>query len=88
MTYLDQRVDAHEDPHGVQGWTNSANFHCLFVCFTGNDYDISVYNYMFTYLLRNILMYFQDISFFLYIGQSRWEDNVTSTKIRGSSTLM
>ena len=52
------------------------------VCFTGNTYDISVYNY----LLWNILVYFQNVWLFLYLGQSRWEDKVTATKIRGSST--
>ena len=55
------------------------------VCITGNDYHISVYNYIFNYLLRNILIYFQNVRLFLFIGgQSRWEDKVTATKIRGS----
>ena len=57
------------------------------VCFTWKDYDISVYNY-FNYLLWNILIYFQNIFLFLYLGPSRWEDKVTTTKIRGASTLL
>ena len=48
----------------------------LFLCFTENDYDISVYNYIFNYLLRNILIYFQNIWLFLYLGQSRWENKI------------
>ena len=32
-----------------------------FVCFTGKDYDISVYNNIFNYSLRNILIYFQNV---------------------------
>ena len=42
---------------------------------------------LFNYLLRNILIYFQNVCLFLYLGQSRCEDKVTATKIRGTSTL-
>ena len=34
-----------------------------------------------------ILVYFQNVWLFLYLGQSRWEDKVTATNIRGSSKL-
>ena len=57
------------------------------MCITGIDYDIPVYNYIFNYLLRNILIYFQNVWLFLNLGQSRWDDKVTAIKIRGSSTL-
>ena len=55
------------------------------MCFTGKDYDIHVYNNIFNYSLHNILIYFQDVCLFLYLGPSRWEDKVTATMVRGSS---
>ena len=57
------------------------------MCFTGNNYDIFICNYIFNYLFLNILVYFQNVWLFLYLGQSIWEDKVTAIKIRGSSTL-
>ena len=53
------------------------------------DYDISVSvcNYIFNYLLYNIILPPKCLAF-PHLGQSRWEDKITSTKIRGSSTPM
>ena len=51
------------------------------------DYDISVYNNLFNYLLCNILILPPKCLAIPHLGQSRWEDKVTATKIRGSSTL-
>ena len=47
------------------------------------DYDIFVYNNIFNYLSWIILILPQITGF----STSRWEDKVTATKIRGSSTL-
>ena len=61
-------------------------FHCLWSVLLE-----MIMTYLFTIifnnLLRNIQIYFQNVWLFLYLGQSRWEDKVTATKIRGSSTL-
>ena len=47
-----------------------------------SDYNISVYNNIFNYLLWNILILPKQILAFPHIRQSRWKDKVTATKIR------
>ena len=49
--------------------------------------DISVYNYIFNYILYDILILPPKYLAFPYLGQSRWEDKVTATMVRGASTL-
>ena len=48
------------------------------------DYDISVYNNIINYLLWNILILLPKCLAFPHLGQSMWEDYVTTTKIRHS----
>ena len=59
----------------------------VFLRVTGNDYDIFVNNYIFSYLLQNILILLAKFLAILHLRQSEWEDKVTATKIRGALSL-
>ena len=69
MSYLGGESNSHEDPP-ERVFTSGliVLISIVFcVCFTGNNYDISVYKN----LLWSILVYFQNVWLFLYLGQSR-----------------
>ena len=78
--------DTHEDPP-EKTFKNKLIMliSIVFVCFTRNYYDISVYNYIFNNLLRNILIYFQHVWLFLYHIHCMWKDKGSSTLTKTSS---
>ena len=54
---------------------------------TGSDYDIYHCNYIFDYLSWNNLILLPKCLAFQHLDQSKWADNKTANKIRGSSKI-